>query len=214
MGLDIYLDWPGAAMRDDYPSLNAEVPSEKYPDHYCKRNYLRSSYNEAGFNNVVGNLTGKDLYTIFEPIGANRDEYNLTPTDEQLLFSRRSAEEALELLRAAPQLSVSFERAQSLRPQDGIITSDEAALAAYLEETNGKEDPFGGGGWSSAKGAFWPKDPLEIFAVMPGKGLLGDIGVYIVFKKDLTWYIEACEIVIEFIDEALSHPGRTMTWSG
>lgn len=215
MGLDIYLDWADAPKRtDEFSGLNADIPSEKYPEHMCKRNYLRSSYNGGGFNSVVRNLIDEDLYTIFAPIGANLDEYELRPTDEQLQASRVNAEQVLETLRNAPRLGVTFERAVSLRPQDGIVTSEEAALATYILETTRDKQPFGDGGWSNARGVFYPTEPLEVHGILPGRGILGDIGVYLVFKKDLDWYIQMCEIVIEFIDEALSHPERTVRWSG
>lgn len=216
MGLDIYLTWPERVTKDpDYVSRDEHMDSKKHPDHLFKRDYLRSSYNDSGFNSAVGALIGDDLYSIFAPVGANLDEYDLRPTDKQLLECRKNAIRTLNKLRKAPALGATFERAVSLRPQDGIIVNDEQAIATYLKETNRDKDPFGeGGGWSNAKGVFYPTEPLEVHAIMPGKGILGDTGVWIVYKKDLDWYIQACEIVVEFIEEALSHPERTMTWSG
>lgn len=220
MGLDIYLSWPEAEQKwPDVESVAADIPSKANPKHISNRTYLRSSYNGSGFDSVAGNLTGHGLGWVFEKMLAGGDDPNsgdFSPTDAELEHARIRAIQLRDMMAGAPELAATFERAQSLRPQDGLLTSEEAALETYLEET-GRENPFaaiGGGGWSNAKGVFYPDEPLEIHAVMPGRGLLGDIGVYLIYKKDLTYYKEMCEIIIEFIDEALSHPGRTVGWSG
>src|SRR5690349_4187817 len=76
MGLDIYL-YDGNRNLHFNEDENGKVPdkwwegdrskakSQKYPEHYCERTYLRSSYNGSGFDRVVGNLIDKDFYYIF-----------------------------------------------------------------------------------------------------------------------------------------------------
>lgn len=213
MGLDIYLDWPGAAKNPEYDSLNADIDAQADPKHICKRNYLRSSYNGGGFNSVANTLIGMDFYTIFEPMGVDINRYEYHPTDEQLQACRVNAVEALKEMEAAPALGATFLHATTLRPQDGTIVSEAQAMEAYLQEAD-KPDPFGDGGWSNAFGTFWTGEPLEVHAAIAGRGLLGDDGVYLVFKQDLSHYINTAKIVIEFIDEALSHPEREIHWSG
>lgn len=62
MGLDIFL-------YDGKKEVN--VKSDKYPEHYFHKGYLRSAYNDTGFNLFVNGLIGKDFYTIFEPVEPN-----------------------------------------------------------------------------------------------------------------------------------------------
>jgi hypothetical protein len=60
MGLDIYLEF-------GKDGENIQQNSKKYPTHYFKVGYFRSSYNEWGLNRVLTKTIGKDLYYIFEP---------------------------------------------------------------------------------------------------------------------------------------------------
>lgn len=59
MGLDISL-YDGSQYVDE--------KSDLYPEHYCNKGYLRSSYNSSGFNNVVGTMVGKEMHYIFDPL--------------------------------------------------------------------------------------------------------------------------------------------------
>src|ERR1700759_2932071 len=48
------------AARAAYPpyAYARDVPSGLYPDHLCNRRYLRSSYNNGGFNHAVPEMIG------------------------------------------------------------------------------------------------------------------------------------------------------------
>ena len=48
-----------------------DVPSERYPNHLFNRRYLRSSYNDGGFNRAVPEILGDEsagIYGIFEGV--------------------------------------------------------------------------------------------------------------------------------------------------
>lgn len=65
----IYREW-----RETYGS---DKKSPNFPDHLCGVRYLRSSYNDGGFNTVVGNLLDKDLYWVFFEDGQGPDSETL-----------------------------------------------------------------------------------------------------------------------------------------
>lgn len=126
-----------------YPtSPDEKTPSTAYPEHYCNRRYLRSSYNEGGFNRAVPDMTGTnhDLYWIFDPvIGDDNDEYEWVLNDELISALEQCKERALQV-------------AGELRDCDGLRTTtvnsmlgsaehmwhelptEEQALAWYREE--------------------------------------------------------------------------------
>lgn len=61
----------------EIPEEKIEIDSEKYPDHLFKIGYMRSSYNSGGFNSVVSELVGHDLYWLFGVDGT--DNYIVHP---------------------------------------------------------------------------------------------------------------------------------------
>ena len=66
-----------------------ELPSAKYSEHMFRIGYFRSSYNDSGVNNILRQITGEDLYDIFQP----NDEYRIYPDWEE---ARRKTVELLE----------------------------------------------------------------------------------------------------------------------
>jgi len=210
VGLDVYLSSPGVSV-NKYGTAD-DLDSARYPSHMFKRNYLRSSYNGAGFNSVVGNLLGRDLSWVFEPAMGDSDEYEFHPTKEQLLECRERAEQMVDDLAGAEQIGVEFYAGRQLRPDLGVIDSDADAIAAYRAEAK-RDQPFGGGSYSNAVGHFLISTPLSVRAVIAGKGFIGD-GVYLIFdRSDNEWYQQGAEIVVEFIDYALSQDAPEIRWS-
>ena len=214
MGLDIYLSSPGVGKTEYGGTL--DLDSATYPEHICKRNYLRSSYNGSGYNSVVGNLLGLDWYWVFAPAGAGRDEYRLTPTKAQLRECRERAVQQVADLAAAAGIGVEFYASAPARPHDGIIASDEDAIAAYRKqaaEDAARTDTFMGHSNSNSVGYWFLADEsLTVKAIIPGKGFMG-AGAYVVFDIDPTFYRQAAELVVEFIDYALSQRRPVISWS-
>lgn len=193
----------------EYPRERIEINSAKYPDHYFKIGYWRSSYNPGGINSVMSRAKLPDLYDIMAAENGDRKSPNWEASQER-------AKAAIEQFDAW----VSSGRGEyDVFHANGYGgPSDEAeALDTFFDELNKKRD----GGWndySNINGEFHLKG-LNVFAIMPGKRF-GMDGAYVIFKKDpetLSYYRQALEIVLETIEWVLSQPdhdGYFLSWSG
>jgi hypothetical protein len=198
-------------------------PSAKYPDHYFKIGYFRSSYNDGGINSVMHALGLPDLYDII-PATDNLKEYEFVP-DWAAVKSRCA--DALSSLKEkmGDPISEFFAfhvRGTSLRPQDmaeAPLKSEEAVLSYFNQELQrwAKEpkNDFIGGDYSSAHG-YYSRDGLTVHAILSGSDFLSPAGVWVVAKAGkeggkagehrLAWYFQALEIVEETCDFVLSKP--------
>lgn len=189
-------------------AIDKSFASKLHPKHGSNRRYLRSSYNSGGFNHVVQNLTGKDLYYIFQP----PESYEWEPTAEELHLARKRAEEVRDELANATDLRVATESAVNLFTGQSAVT-EERVLDIVREEL-GREHSFGS--YSNAQGAFFLKDPLPVIAMIPGVDTFGKPAIHAVWRpsdEDTAYYREMADIVIEFIDEALSMERPQVSWS-
>lgn len=214
----------------DY-ELASDVPSEKYPDHLFNRRYLRSSYNDSGFNHAVPEMLGESegtypnqrgtLYWIFEPMGRewDGDEGRLTPDDlPKLAESRERAVEVAEGLRKCDPLRAEAVHAPMLGGGDHMwhsLPTEDEVLAWFRQELE-RSSSFDS--YSSAKGSVY-KSGLEVLAITLGRDVLGQPSPVIVYRsKAIESYIQSAEIVAEFCDEAISLIKRDgsayMSWSG
>lgn len=211
MGLDVYLYRHDSPPTDEGENggVRIETNSAKYPDHYFKIGYLRSSYNSGGLNHILRNLGVADLYDIFQ---AGNDGYYIRPDWNAALVR---AKEALELLRAKANLKcfkIDWNQFRDPRGSD-VARSEQEALAQYLEYSNKQMGEYEDGeGYSNSVGNFWPKG-LKIFSVISGMGqvILTDKEmpcVYVVAGGDNEWYIQALEITIETIEFVLGESDR------
>lgn len=224
-------------IRDAIPPYVAheDVPSERYPDHLFNRRYLRSSYNSGGFNSAVPDFVGEDhgLYWIFEPMCRewDGDEGTLTADDiPALRESRERAGQVVGELQTCDPLRV-MSSPLMLGDRDHMWhepPSEDETLTWYREEkakwSTRERRPFGDddGGYSTAKGHVLGFDKgLEVLAVVPGCGVFGEPAAIIVYRpaRDaIDSYTQSAEIVVEFIDEAISLIERDgsvqMSWSG
>lgn len=176
------------ADKDSVPK-SADVPSvtsERYPEHLFNRRYLRSSYNDTGFNKAVPDMLGRDdksgdLYWIFEAVLDGRDEPHETVMDASFIPKLTEAKErALQVavdVQASDPLRVMKASGPTLGDKewmwDHMPTQDEV-LSWYREELEKHKAapprPEGsldlGEGYRSAKGeVFGFKKGLEILAV-------------------------------------------------
>lgn len=210
-----------------------DVPSERYPDHLFNRRYLRSSYNDGGFNHAVPDFLATtssgtrypdhegSLYWIFEPMGRewDGDEGTLTADDvPKLAECRARALDVAERLRKVDPLRVAEEgnvfTTPRMKPAD--------FLAWYRKQQVEREalpSPFGGG-YSTRDGTVFGFDKgLEVLAVTVGIGTLGEPAALVVYRSEhVESYIQSAEIVAEFCDEAVMLIERdgscTISWSG
>ncbi len=217
MGLDVYIE-------------AADAPASKVnPDHLFKVDYWRSSYNEGGINHVLENLGIPTLWEIagvteamvsnaWDSDPAKEDDPHNGEIHLNWKLVQTNADEAVTLLRAAPDLAVMFEPGVDLRPQDGTISSEGQAMdyvLAQLMEHPVKDGPIPFSSWSNAKG-FFTHETLAVKGIVRGEGFMG-AGHYIVYEADAEGrnsYVESLEIVKESADWALSldeNPG--VIWS-
>jgi hypothetical protein len=205
MGLDVYLYDGAKRVEED------DNKSDLHPDHYWNKGYLRSSYNDGGFNSVVGNLLGRDLSWVFEPI-IKGDDYRLVATKTGL---RECRERAIQL-RDQLALEEGFRviTANIFGPQPTLKDDDAMRLfkAELIKKASEPESPFGGG-YSNRDGSYYLGHPIEVLAAIPGRSALGSPAIHLICKMDLTFYREASDILIEFIDRALACKRPILHWS-
>lgn len=209
---------------------STDVPSEINPSHLFNRRYLRSSYNDGGFNRVAESVAGHDLYWIFEPLGVNFEDWDgmLTPDHVPALKQCRDrAAQVAEEIKAWDRLQVAEFQGPMLGSADHMWSdypSREAVLAWGREELSRERIPgFGGEGYANAKGEVYP-DGFEILAITIGKpdfSFRGATTIYAVFRVNdeaFEHYAQSALITAEFCDEAIALVERDqcayMSWSG
>lgn len=183
--------------------------SKLYPEHLCKIGYLRSSYNEGGFNAVARTLLGKDLYWIFDK---NNEEYQFKPDWEATL--RRAEEFKKELLGKIEESHGCGVMEVSGFGDEQAMSGNEA-LQSFIEESK-KNAEYGD--YSNKRGYFFPEGPLEVTALIHGKGFLGQPCTYVIYKKNSQYefYVQMIDIVIENCKFVLAHPCKSdmyVNWS-
>lgn len=160
-----------------------------HPEHLWTPVYLRSSYNETGFNSVARLLTELDLYSVFEP----GDRYEFKPDWDKALEVARRMQRALQEAENLAVTTVYYNSsAQNLKsPRDAIKCYGQV----MAESQNFVKE---GAAWSSAKGLFIPKG-IKIKAVISGISEFTERPcVYVVRElEDKLWYEQACEILVE-----------------
>jgi hypothetical protein len=183
-----------------------ELPSAKYPDHYFKIGYFRSSYNEGGINSIARNAIGMELGDIFPA----HEEYCFQP---DWSLARESAVEFHRRLAAAPTLRVSTVDAIGLFDGQSKVGAPEALSIVQRERGGWQTRNQEWGSYSNRDGNFYVK-PFPIIAAVPGSGLFGGPCVHLVYDdaEGFAWYVNAAEIIIETIDYVLAQPDREKYW--
>lgn len=203
---------------DDYSHKSIEtieMDSTLYPDHYFKIGYMRSSYNESGFDSYAERLGIYDLSEIFAYDSS--DDYEFVP-DWQA--SKDRAISALKLLREK-DCGYDVSKVSCNFLMDVEVTDEKVALVAFRKELESwSKNPDGFESYENRSGLFNRKG-MTVFAVMPG--VYEFMGrkmpcAYFVTKNDKdNWYAKALEIVIETCDYVLAQPDREhfyLGWSG
>lgn len=178
-----------------------EINSHKYPDHYFKIGYFRSSYNSGGINRILSDLGLDDLYHIFDH--TREDEYVFQPDWHKAL---KNVRKVIKQLKAKPNYRCEqFSWNQFINPNECTVTDTKSAMAAFLDELKREYD----GGYSNSKGLFHLKEPLKIYGVLNGtnKTFFTDQIMpcaYLIYEGENEWYTQALEIVEETINYVLS----------
>lgn len=202
-----------------YDKINKEqieFPSKKYPDHYFKIGYFRSSYNDGGINRILLNLGLSSLARIFN---TNDDGYVISPDWTLALIK---VKEVIDQLKQKPNLrcfDVSWNTFRN--PNDCKITDESEALLTYMEERN-KNNDKDFSSYSNINGIFNHSEPIKVYGILSGvkKALFTDQLLpcaYVVCDGPNEWYIQALEIVQETIEYVLEQPDKDkyfLHWSG
>lgn len=213
-----------------YDFTSGDAKSEINPEHLFNRRYLRSSYNEGGFNSVANNFGGHDLYWIFEPLNVNFEDWNGWLDSGEIEALKECRERALQVaeeIAGWDRIMVTEFRGPLLGSQDHLwdkLPTQEQVLEWGREElTKERNDAFSSGGYSSGKGTVFPEG-FEIHAITLGApqfsfdGLPVAYGIYRASDETFKFYEEAARITAEFCDEAISLIKRDeavmMNWSG
>jgi hypothetical protein len=215
--------WPG----------HEDVPSEKYPKHLMNRRYLRSSYNDGGFNRRVPDLIGDeqaDLYGIFKPLHdviGDPDGADPVLTDAHISLleqCRTRAASVAERLHGSDRLAVMKVSPNQFSREWLNIDSDKA-LSLYRDAVRSERIRSNEGWWSNRDMKVFGEG-VTILAAVAGveKRFFSDDpwpAVHLIYRltdEGFESYVQSAEIVVEFIDEAISLIRRdgscSMRWSG
>lgn len=217
-------------LRKELPSYppKASVPAQADPEHLCDRRYLRSSYNASGFNRVVENTSGQDLYGIFEDVyQGDQEEYPQQLTEADIPGLRSAAAKAratAEAFSAWDRLQVAEIGRLVLGSQDHLW-SEPPTEGQFLEWVRGEfarreagNDSFTS--YSTGKGDIFAEGMTIVAASQGRNGFFGSSCLVAVRADDSTveHYRNTALIAAEFCEEAISlieRDGRCwLGWSG
>lgn len=215
MGLDIYLYWDGKTDGDQQAQYKANSPEE-----YAKAGYLRSSYNECGFNSwAARHLGGKDLYYVFE-YSEGKEQEEGEPDEDGYRSSyfhpdwtacRKRALELVALAETVPPYKlIRVSTPIEVYPRDQVLTKYLDQHSKHQERDDGRFSWY-----SSRMGDFYAKDPPTVIGVMwqQGYGRTPE-PVLIVGNADHSYYQQFTRAIVDFIDFAMTKPNPRMSWSG
>lgn len=185
---------------------NIDLPSVKHPDHLFKIGYWRSSYNRAGFDHIVGTLTGKTLYDVV--VGVDDFTYYIQPDWKAAL---EKAKDLLTMLRHRVEVVGDYQVMKVstiFRHEDTEVDSDGKALDTFLQQMGKSRSNQA---WSCEEGTFMPEG-IQVFGIVNGIDTVLNSKVlanYIIFTSGeeghtYDWYIHAAEIVVETIEYVLA----------
>lgn len=206
LGLDKY----GSVSKTECEDI--EMKHEKYPDHYFKIGYFRSSYNNEGIEHVLENLQVGGLYEIFER--KRDDEYEFQPKwEEALRRVEKSISDLNDIIKNENNyycFKVSYNEFSG-NPNDNQIDSEQKAMKSFLEVKE-KHVNIQSENFSNSVGEFFFKEPLQVIALIQGVNKRFFVNeklpcTYVVCKhENLNWYLQALEIVRDTIAYVLSQP--------
>lgn len=187
----------------EHEGEKTEFNSFKYPLHYFKVGYFRSSYNGCGFNHVVGDAIGITLNSLLNP----KDEYEFMPDWEGAKVLTEDA-----ITKFKEYLNKGAYRVYEVRNYHNKVAESEDALKVFFNELErNKQHPGFFDDYSNSEGDFMLKG-FNINAVINGED-----GVFLIYEdKGMAWYLEALEIVLETIEHVLSQPDKdkyVLHWS-
>ncbi len=194
--------------KDNYDCIEENHPD--FPDHYFKIGYFKSSYNDAGIERILKNLSLPTLSDVFQH--NSDDEYGFQPNWEDALIRVTNL---IELLKDAKPYRIHDVSGNIFRKSE--IKSEEDAMKIFLSESSKNWES--NNNYSNINGEFSFHEPMKVLAMIPGtrKIFKEQECIYVVTESDNTWYINALEIVKETCNFVLSKENKEqyyLRWSG
>lgn len=193
-----------------------EADSDKYPEHYYKVGYLRSSYNDGGINRILRNMLGKgkDLGYIFAATG---DEYYVKPDwAASLERARALLAEFNQHIEKHGFFRVKTQQHNSFIDPGTLPQTEADALKVFAAVKANSKGSFG-----SRDGDFFLDEPFQVRALIPGvTTILGKaLCTYVIYEGQHEWYRQALEITVEMCEWVLAQPADpaveyVLHWSG
>jgi hypothetical protein len=197
---------------DEKDKKKIEEHHPKYPDHYFKIGYLRSSYNDSGIERILGNM---GLPTLGDVFNHEREDYIFQPNWENSLKNINSLIKDFSM--KGPY------RVHDVSPnlfRGPNANSEKEAMDIFVKELSKKDGRDSEmNSYTNSEGEFYLSEPLKVVAMIPGtSNLLGERPcTYIVTESDNTWYVQALEIVRDTIQFVLDQEDKEkyyLRWSG
>lgn len=203
LGLDEY-------GQDEINKKSVSMDHPKYPDHYFKIGYFRSSYNDSGIEKILRNMGLPTMGEIFNPKG----EYIFQPDWEECLTKINDLIKDFSLKGDFRVFCVD----QNIFKEPNV-NSEKDALSVFMKEMERSEgDRLES--YSNINGEFHLKEPLQVLGLIPGNN--NSFGgkrpcTYVVVKSSNKWYSEALEIIrdtVEFVLKQEDSQKYFLHWSG
>ena len=206
MGLDVYLANGKSAKEVTY---GEGEEAETYTEYEEREYYLRSSYNDSGFNSVTERVLGLyGYYWVFEKWIGDGSQYNTPCTDPEVLDECLARAVELDALwQAAAQTGVFSCFAVTSILGEQAPASDTQAMAAFRTEQERWADPKMESRLFDAYGnryGYFNRVGMTVHAVIPGTQFSSPCA-YVVFKmgdEGVAYYLEAAKKAVELITEA------------
>lgn len=189
--------------------VKIEQPSAKYPDHYFKVGYFRSSYNATGIDRILQDRIGSTLSDLFD-VG---DRYSFAPDWEASLTRVR---QAITDFRAYLDRFGSYRVIEVSAGFGGGVASEADALRVFHEQhrqwlARSERERKEMCAYSNNQGTFYfgEASATMVALFVNPKSFLGP-SAYAVVTADGSdeWYIHALEIVVETIEWVMAQPDR------
>ena len=204
MGLDIYLDWDGKTEQERESQITGF-------NNAGQSGYLRSSYNESGFNSWARrHLNEKDLYYVLQaPNGVDSDDFS---PDWDKAMER--AKEILGLAHAVtedPDVMIINLHWDAMQDNEASVLSE---FKKQHEQHQNITDSFKS--YSCLSGYFFLDSPLEVKAILPMRRFGRQSIALVIDSEDKhNYYIEFIEQeLMPFIELGNQKPNARIHWSG
>lgn len=210
MGLDVWLEGP--------EGTDTDLPSERHPDHLFRIGYWRSSYNEAGFNHVVGDRIGLTLWDFGGPEDPDVN-YLTTPDWEGIIEDAAQAKRDLQdWALTHPNIGVTTESPLNMFEEVHPELTQAEAMEVYSKVVADRKDgDFPS--FSNKDGSFF-LNGLKVLACIRGTDVFNKPAIHMVFEQPedyLDFYLAALDIIGETAEWVLNQPNPEayqLGWSG